>query len=409
MRTLPLQSHSSPARLRAGILSGALAVTLAACGGGGGGSAPTATAAAAPSTLSGTAVDGYLQGARVLLDVNGNGLADPGEPTAVTDAAGRYSLDYSQVASPLAGMRVIVTGGIDTDTGYAFTGMLTARADVARSGQLVSPLTSLVDALVARGLSLDEARTKVAGALGLTVADLATDPLAVLASQPGLYTRQVALQRAVQLMASASQGNETAHQAQERVLGALAAVIVAQNGPATVGEIVARANASQAGVGRELAEAIEDTLARALRTQGGHASAKASLKAMDQIRHEMESSHEYNLGQAASRLDQRNRTTAYSGLTGSAGRSEAVNTLTSRDRTTATVSQPASTAGRLLASNCFQCHGTGGVGGFERIRGSDAAEVKDYLRKPARSDIMAAHAQGYTSAQLDAIIAYLKQ
>ena len=65
--------------------------------------------------------------------------------------------------------------------------------------------------------------------------------------------------------------------------------------------------------------------------------------------------------------------------------------------------------GRLLASNCFQCHGTGGVGGFDRIRGSDAAEVRDYLRKPARSDIMAAHAQGYTSAQLDAIIAYLKQ
>ena len=63
----------------------------------------------------------------------------------------------------------------------------------------------------------------------------------------------------------------------------------------------------------------------------------------------------------------------------------------------------------LLASNCFQCHGTGGVGGFDRIRGSDAAEVRDYLRKSARSDIMAAHAQGYTSAQLDAIIAYLKQ
>ena len=71
----------------------------------------------------------------------------------------------------------------------------------------------------------------------------------------------------------------------------------------------------------------------------------------------------------------------------------------------AQVAQP----GRLLASNCFQCHGTGGVGGFDRIRGSDAAEVRDYLRKSARSDIMAAHAQGYTSAQLDAIIAYLKQ
>lgn len=74
-------------------------------------------------------------------------------------------------------------------------------------------------------------------------------------------------------------------------------------------------------------------------------------------------------------------------------------------QTTSAVEVP----GRLLASNCFQCHGTGGVGGFERIRGSDASELKDYLGKPARNDIMAAHAQGYTSAQLDAIIAYLKQ
>ena len=49
------------------------------------------------------------------------------------------------------------------------------------------------------------------------------------------------------------------------------------------------------------------------------------------------------------------------------------------------------------------------MGGFDRIRGSDAAEVKEYLGKSARGDIMAAHAQGYTSAQLDAIIAYLKQ
>lgn len=65
--------------------------------------------------------------------------------------------------------------------------------------------------------------------------------------------------------------------------------------------------------------------------------------------------------------------------------------------------------GRLLASNCFQCHGTEGTGGFERIRGKSAAEVKKYLTMPAGSDIMAAHAQGYTVAQLDAIAAYLNQ
>ncbi len=73
------------------------------------------------------------------------------------------------------------------------------------------------------------------------------------------------------------------------------------------------------------------------------------------------------------------------------------------------VTQAANTTGRLLASNCFQCHGTGGYGGFDRIRGSEADEVLEYLTKSAPSSIMAAHAQGYTRAQLLTIIQYLQQ
>lgn len=73
------------------------------------------------------------------------------------------------------------------------------------------------------------------------------------------------------------------------------------------------------------------------------------------------------------------------------------------------VSQPVNTDGRLLASNCFQCHGTMGTGGFDAIRGQEANEVLEFLRKPASSGIMAAHAQGYTPAQLQKIIAYLQQ
>lgn len=75
----------------------------------------------------------------------------------------------------------------------------------------------------------------------------------------------------------------------------------------------------------------------------------------------------------------------------------------------AVVVQPANTAGRLLASNCFQCHGTQGTGGFDSIRGKDANDVYEYLTKPASSNIMAAHAQGYTKAQLQAIVAYLQK
>ncbi len=73
------------------------------------------------------------------------------------------------------------------------------------------------------------------------------------------------------------------------------------------------------------------------------------------------------------------------------------------------VSQPVSSAGRLLASNCFQCHGTGGLGGFERIRGGEASEVFEYTGRTANTSIMAAHAQGFTRAQLDAIVSYLNQ
>ncbi|WP_425485618.1 c-type cytochrome, partial [Hydrogenophaga aromaticivorans] len=38
--------------------------------------------------------------------------------------------------------------------------------------------------------------------------------------------------------------------------------------------------------------------------------------------------------------------------------------------------------GRLLASNCFQCHGTNGRGpGFERLAGESADEIYDELRE----------------------------
>lgn len=392
------------------MLACTLAVTLAACGGGGGSSSPT-TASPAASTLSGTAVDGYLKGATVFLDVNGNGLADSGEPSALTDDAGHYVLDISTLGQTLAGLRIVATGGIDTDTGFAFTGTLSAPADGATSGQLVSPLTSLVDTLVAQGQSIDDARASVAKALGLTVADLATDPVAAVANQPALYTRQVALQRAVQLIASANvQDGESAHDAQARIYRAIAQVIATQNTPATVTELLSRLSVSGSSAGQALASAIESAVATALQSAGGLDSAKATLRAMDEIRVEMANADVYDLKQIASRMDERSKVKVYSKLSDSsdkASQTEAI-TVVSQTKTT-TLTQPTNTQGRLLASNCFQCHGTGGVGGFDSIRGGDAGEVKEFLSKSARSNIMAAHAQGYTSAQLDLIIAYLKQ
>lgn len=67
--------------------------------------------------------------------------------------------------------------------------------------------------------------------------------------------------------------------------------------------------------------------------------------------------------------------------------------------------------GRLLASNCFQCHGTNGSGGFERLTGETASEIYQELKEFANGSedpqsIMAAHAMGFTDAQLRAMAVY---
>ena len=394
------------------------AAVLVACSGGGGGSG---SGTSASSMLNGVAIDGYLQGATVFLDRNGNGTLDSDEPSTVTDSSGRYSLNTSGLGSALTGVKVLVSGGVDTDTGYAFAGRLSARIEDAQSGQVVTPLTTLVDAMVEQGLAADAAlaRTQIATVLGLSASDLTLDPMSVLDSQPGIYTAQVALQRAIQLLASANAA-ASPEQARQRVVQALAGAIKAQSSRVGLGALLAQlpATLQQTAAAAQLADSLHGALETALSDTDhnrGRERSRAVLQSMDQLRAKAENSGDYDLAQQASELDRE------SGLSTSQPVSHLVDDDDSNDSQAvavlgnsnpaagSTYSQPANTAGRLLASNCFQCHGTGGLGGFDNIRGSEAAEVREYLGKSASSDIMAAHAQGYTSAQLDAIIAYLQQ
>jgi len=79
---------------------------------------------------------------------------------------------------------------------------------------------------------------------------------------------------------------------------------------------------------------------------------------------------------------------------------------------TATTTPP---AGRLLASNCFQCHGTDGKGDgtFEKLAGKSSGEIyKELVEMRAenkRGEIMTIHALGYTDAQLRAIADYFSR
>jgi len=388
-----------------------IAASLAACGGGGGGSGPLAAA----NTLTGVAVDGYLQGATVFLDINRNGLADAGEPSTTTDLNGRYALDYSSVTGSVSGLPVVVTGGVDSDTGFAFAGKLSAPIESVSQAQVVTPMTTLVDAMVSQGLAADlpTAKQKVANALGLTVDQLATDPVAAIANNPGIYTTAVALQRSIQMLASANaRTGESSHESQERVVRALATAIRSQTSAVDVSQLVASLPLQSSAAAQELASALNNSVRTGVNS-GGHEGAKAALKAMDEVRTRMEADRDYSLSRAATKIDsERGKSTSrpYYQLTQNSSSTTAVNTIRNILGTAGTTrTQPINTAGRLLASNCFQCHGTGGVGGFDNIRGKEASEVREYLTQSANSSIMAAHAQGYTGAQLNSIITYLQQ
>ena len=74
--------------------------------------------------------------------------------------------------------------------------------------------------------------------------------------------------------------------------------------------------------------------------------------------------------------------------------------------------QTAPPAGRLLASNCFQCHGTNGKGpGFDKLSGESANEIykelKEFASGKEGNGIMAKHAMGYTDAQLLSLSSWL--
>ena len=68
--------------------------------------------------------------------------------------------------------------------------------------------------------------------------------------------------------------------------------------------------------------------------------------------------------------------------------------------------------GRLLASNCFQCHGTNGKGGVETLAGESASEIYKELKEMQQKSppkMMDMHARGYTDEQIRLLADYFSK
>ena len=125
-------------------------------------------------TTSGLVADGYLSGTTVWHD-DGNGILDPYEPFAITDANGNFELS-SYIDGPLLAM-----GGINIDTGLPNDLLLSAPA----GSTVVNPLTTLVQTIIeTSGADSATAEDQVKAALGLDPSlDLTTlDLIAAAAS-----------------------------------------------------------------------------------------------------------------------------------------------------------------------------------------------------------------------------------
>ena len=188
------------------------------------------------SSISGKAIDGYLQFATVCLDMNQDGYCQVTEPSTQTDENGSFSLDISSEIGQNPQFKtamLLVYGGKDHDTGVDFEGKLFAPQD----GEIINitPVSTLLAKTVQKELKenptltqeeikqkIQLAKQKVATALDIPQEELTDDPVErFYGGNDTLIKKSLQLQKYVETFL-ASDDNETKRERAEKIYDALA-------------------------------------------------------------------------------------------------------------------------------------------------------------------------------------------
>ncbi|MTI42736.1 DUF4214 domain-containing protein, partial [Roseibium hamelinense] len=202
--------------------------------------------------LTGDVIDGKVAGATVGIDLNGDGIIGPDEPTVTTDSLGNFSFPDG---TPLGNL--IATEGTDISTGLPFTGKLEAPS----GSTVVTPLTTMVKKLADQDTDTSktdaekaaDAQTQLKGLLGLSsiTADLTTTDFVAEAGEgdpngaDGLSDLQAAqlYSASAQILNLVAQGTAAItgadgsvsdQDAADAVFNALASALAGQGGGSTV-------------------------------------------------------------------------------------------------------------------------------------------------------------------------------
>ena len=176
--------------------------------------------------------DGYIRGAEVYLDANGDGVAEVGELLSgvTSNSSGEILLDGAAAVGEL-----IIKGGVNVDTGAV--NELTMAAPAGYS--VVNPLSTIVAEVIKASdpavtpLTVEEAEAAVSASLGITLAegeDLSSyDPLSDT-SEAALSNQKVTAQLATVLViaSTSSEDASAAADAEAAALSNIANIVVAK-------------------------------------------------------------------------------------------------------------------------------------------------------------------------------------
>ena len=116
---------------------------------------------------SGQAIDGYLVGATVWVDLDGDGIKDENEPETTTDKTGAFEF----IDDIPAGTDIYVEGGYDLGTGKPNEQKFKLTTSITGDGSealVISPVSTQISRAYAKtGVTLEDAQKKVAQAYGL--------------------------------------------------------------------------------------------------------------------------------------------------------------------------------------------------------------------------------------------------
>jgi hypothetical protein len=140
--------------------------------------------AATTISVTGIAIDGNLYKATVFLDLNGDGLLTPGEPTTTTNEVGSFTLSATQDQIDKYKVVVLAVAGLTIDQDNPNTTIASGFTLLAPAGNpsVVSPLTTQVVAKMDAGASLENAKSAVQTELGLATVDVMKNYVALKAS-----------------------------------------------------------------------------------------------------------------------------------------------------------------------------------------------------------------------------------